>query len=75
MKEQLVKALKYVLEWTAIVAASTLIPSHKLTWKEVMMIAMVGAIAFAILDMYSPTVSDDAKERAGIILGFKTMMT
>ena len=71
--EYLKRGLKYILEWLVIVLAARLIPKQALEYKEIFMIAAIGAIAFAILDIYSPSVSVAAKRSVGLAVGMRTL--
>lgn len=70
-KETLKRGLKYIIQTLVIFLAAKLVPKGKLTLKEVTMIAIVGAIGFAVLDMYSPTVSDMGRKVNGLTLGVR----
>ena len=50
------KILKYILMGTIVYIAARYIPSSILNNKELLMIGATSSIAFAILDMISPTV-------------------
>jgi hypothetical protein len=71
--ETVKRALKYLIEWFAISLALKFIPSQKVDLKEIIMVAIVGAIVFALLDMYSPAVSDTARKSTGVAIGLRTL--
>jgi len=73
-REVLKRMTKYFIEWLVIAFASKMIPSQKIEVCEVVMIATVGACVFALLDMFSPTVSNAARTGAGFMLGLKTVL-
>lgn len=56
-KRLIKRGLKYMIQFLILFMASRFVPSVKIDLKEVTTIAMVGAISFAILDMYSPTIN------------------
>lgn len=71
--ETIKRALKYLIEWFAIALALKFIPSQKVDLKEIVMVAIVGAIVFALLDTYSPSVSETARKSTGVAIGLKTL--
>jgi hypothetical protein len=53
ISDLLKRGIKYIL-LALIIALSTIwVPSQKLQTKEIFIIATIGAVAFAILDIYS----------------------
>lgn len=71
IKEIMKRALKYLLEAAAIALAARYIPNYKLDIREIIMIAITGAIMFAILDIYAPSLSNSARQGAGLGIGLK----
>lgn len=69
VKEIIKRVIKYLLESTAIAIAARYIPQHKLNMREIIMIAITGAVVFALLDMFSPTVSSATRTGAGLGIG------
>lgn len=67
------KALKYFIQWAVMFLAAKYIPSKELTFKEVTMVAIIGAVTFAILDMYSPSISDACRGTTEMTLGMKVL--
>jgi|TARA_B110000971_G_scaffold125365_1_gene128298 hypothetical protein len=61
INEMVRRALKYIIQGLAIAIAAYYIPmvksKCKLTFQEITMIAIVGTVTFAILDMYTPSIS------------------
>lgn len=55
--ETVKRALKYVIMFLVLIAALKYIPQSPLTWTEILIISIIGVIAFAILDMFMPAVS------------------
>jgi len=62
--------LKYLLEGLAIALAVYLV-SKSTKPKEIVMIALVGAVTFAVLDLFAPRVGSGARLGAGFGLGAK----
>jgi ABC-type Co2+ transport system permease subunit len=64
-----VRAIKYFLEGLAVALASFIIPQKKLNLEEILAIAMVGAVSFALLDLLAPSVGLTMRQGAGFGLG------
>ena len=61
INEMVRRALKYIIHGLTIAIAAYYIPMNKtkskLNFREIIMIAIVGVATFAILDMYTPSIS------------------
>ena len=68
------KIVKYILQMLVVFIAAKYIPTKKLSFKEVTIIAMVGAISFAILDMYAPSISNGCLNTLSTTMSYKTFM-
>ena len=68
-REAIKRLIKYLLEGMAVAIAARYIPQNKMQLREVIMIAITAACVFAILDMYSPTVSTAARQGSGLMIG------
>lgn len=66
--EILTRALKYLMEGLAVGLACYF---SKLKMDEIIIIAVTAAATFAILDMYTPQVSDAARLGTGFGIGSK----
>jgi hypothetical protein len=62
--------IKYVLEGVAVALAAFYIPQRKTDPKEILMIALTAAAAFAVLDMFSPGVAAGARQGSGFGIGY-----
>lgn len=69
MQEVVKRAIKYVIEGGAVAAALYLIGKNKLSVEEIVLVALTAAAVFAILDMFSPSISYAARQGAGFGLG------
>jgi hypothetical protein len=67
--ELLTRAIKYFLEGLAVAVAMVLIPRKMPAVEEILIVAVVAATMFAILDMMSPSVGLTARQGAGFGLG------
>ena len=56
-KEIQKRVLKYVVMWLALVISGKVFLANKLNNQETITIAIIGAIVFAILDMYCPSIN------------------
>lgn len=56
------KLLKYLVYGLIIASAIVFIPVNKVRTKDTILISMIGSISFALLDMYSPSVSINISE-------------
>lgn len=68
-KEIVVRIIKYLLEGSVVGLAAYLIPSKKLSGEEVLTIALTAAAVFALLDLFSPSISQSARLGSGFALG------
>jgi len=63
--------LKYFLEGLAVALAAFYIPKRKMTFSEVIMIAVTAGVTFLVLDLFAPAVGNGARLGAGLGIGFK----
>ena len=71
LQEILKRAIKYLIEGTAVAVAAFFIPKNQPKLEEVLMIAVTAAATFALLDLYAPSVSAYARQGAGFGIGAK----
>lgn len=70
------RAIKYILEGLVVSVATYLIPNKggkggsRLSWEEILVIALVASSCFAFLDLYSPSIGTAARQGAGLGIGF-----
>jgi hypothetical protein len=67
--ELLTRAIKYFLEGLAVAVAMTIIPKKVPNVEEIVTVAVVAAVVFAILDLLSPSIGLTSRQGAGIALG------
>ena len=67
--ELLTRAIKYFLEGLAVAVAMVIIPRKVPNVEEIIVVATVAAVVFAILDLLSPSVGLTARQGAGFGLG------
>lgn len=68
-KEIAVRIIKYILEGGMVAVAVALIPSKKLTPEEILIIALVAAATFSLLDMFAPSIGASARLGSGFAIG------
>jgi hypothetical protein len=67
--ELLTRAIKYFLEGLAVAVAMTIIPKKVPNVEEIVTVAVVAAVVFAILDLLSPSIGLTSRQGAGLALG------
>ena len=67
--EVLNRAVKYLIEGIAVGLAAVLVPRKGIDFQEVIVIAIVAAAAFAVLDLVSPSIGVTARQGAGFGIG------
>jgi hypothetical protein len=67
--ELLTRAIKYFLEGLAVAVAMVIIPRKVPNVEEILVVSVVAAVVFAILDLLSPSVGLTARQGAGFGLG------
>ena len=71
MEEVMRRAVKYLIEGLAVAVAAYYIPRGKRAkLREVVMIGVTAAAVFAVLDLASPTIADNARLGAGFGIGY-----
>jgi branched-subunit amino acid transport protein len=63
------RALKYVVEGIMVAIAAYAIPNKSLKVDEILLIALVAAATFSILDAYLPSMAVAARSGAGFGIG------
>lgn len=61
---------KYLLEGFAVGLAMFLIPSRKIEYIDILVVALTAAAMFAILDQFSPTTSTGIRQGSGFAIGY-----
>ena len=69
IQEIIKRAVKYLIEGSAVAVAAFYIPKDQPKIEEVIMIAITAAATFALLDMYAPSVSNYARQGTGFGIG------
>ena len=69
-KEIMKRIIKYLVEGLMVAIACYAIPKQSLQLDEIMLLALVAAATFSILDTYIPTMGQSARTGAGAGIGF-----
>ena len=69
VQEIIKRAIKYLIEGGSVAFVAYAIPKNKLNAQEILIIALVAACTFAILDMFAPSIGNAARQGAGFGIG------
>jgi ABC-type Co2+ transport system permease subunit len=65
------RAIKYIIEGLVVAIAAYAIPKSKsLKTEEIVIIALMAAATFSVLDIFIPSVGASARNGAGLGIGF-----
>lgn len=62
--------VKYFLEGLAVAAAAFYLTKKKTDLQEILMISLVAAVTFMLLDQFAPGVASGARQGSGFGIGF-----
>lgn len=68
-REVLVRIFKYMFEGTVVAFAAFFIPGHKMRVPEVLVIGIIAAATFSMLDLFAPSIGTAARQGAGFGIG------
>jgi ABC-type Co2+ transport system permease subunit len=69
-REVLVRILKYILEGIVVAFAAYFLPGkNKMDVTEILLIGLVAAATFAVLDLFAPSIGASARSGAGLGVG------
>lgn len=63
-------AIKYLIEGFVVAVVALLVPRKALQVEEIVVIALTAAAAFAVLDIFIPSMGSSMRQGAGLGLGF-----
>ncbi len=69
LNELLKRAFKYIVEGVLVAIVAYTIPQKKLVIQEVMVIGLMAAATFSILDTFIPSLAVSARQGAGFGIG------
>ena len=67
--ELIKRAIKYIIEGIMVVIAAYVIPKKQLNIEEVVIIALMAAATFSVLDVFIPSMAGAARSGAGFGVG------
>ena len=68
-KEMFLRIFKYLFEGLIVAVAAYLIPGKKMDIYEVVIIGVIAAATFSVLDLFAPSISSAARNGAGLGIG------
>lgn len=69
-EEILVRLFKYIFEGLIVAVAAFFIPgNHKLSVGEIVLLGLIAAATFSILDLFAPSIGATVRSGAGFSLG------
>jgi hypothetical protein len=63
------RAIKYIVEGIIVAIAAYVIPKQRLNIEEVVVVALVAASTFAVLDTFIPSMGATTRQGAGFAIG------
>lgn len=73
--EILVRFFKYIFEGIIVATAAYFIPFKKLGAEEVIIVGLVAAATFAVLDLFAPSIGQSVRTGAGLGIGLNLVNT
>jgi ABC-type Co2+ transport system permease subunit len=67
--ELLKRAIKYIVEGIMVAIAAYAIPKKQLNPEEIVIIALMAAATFSVLDVFVPSIASSARGGAGFGIG------
>ena len=68
--ELVVRLFKYCLEGFVLCLAAYFLPGHKLEPSEIIILGLIAAAVFAVLDLFAPAIGSSVRSGAGYGIGF-----
>lgn len=70
LSELIKRIIKYLVQGLMVAIAAYAIPKRSLNVEEIILIALTAAATFSILDTYIPSMGANARQGAGLGIGF-----
>jgi len=64
------KAIKYLVEGLVVAFVAIIVPRKPLNAEEIVIIALIAAATFSILDVFIPSMGQSVRQGAGMGIGF-----
>jgi hypothetical protein len=71
--ELMTRLVKYLIEGLVVAIVAYILPSKSLTTQEVILLALVAAAIFSILDLLAPSIAASTRQGVGLGVGFNMM--
>lgn len=68
-QEMLTRLVKYLIEGLAVAIVAYLLPANKLSGYDIVLLALVAASVFSILDLLAPSIASGTRTGAGLAAG------
>ena len=68
-KEALIRFFKYMLEGGTVGFAAFFVPKVKPALDEVLLISVVAAATFSVIDLFAPSIAPHARQGTGFAMG------
>ena len=71
VQELLTRLVKYIIEGLVVALVAWLLPKQQLSTHEVLLLALVAASVFSILDVLAPSIGSTVRGGVGYGIGFQ----
>jgi ABC-type Co2+ transport system permease subunit len=71
--EMLTRLVKYLIEGLVVAIVAYVLPSKSLSTQEVILLALVAASIFSVLDLVAPAIGSSTRQGVGLATGFGLM--
>lgn len=73
IREMMTRLVKYLIQGLVIAVVAALLPSKSLACSEIILLALVAASIFSILDLLAPSIGGSARLGVGLATGVQLM--
>lgn len=70
-KEMATRLIKYLIEGIVVAIVAYILPSKSLTAREVVLLALVAAAVFSLLDLLAPSIASSTRQGVGLGVGLQ----
>lgn len=63
------RTIKYIFEGTIVALAAFFLPGRKLDIKDILIIGVIAAATFSMLDLFAPSIGSSVRSGAGMSIG------
>lgn len=68
--ELITRLFKYVFEGFVLCLAAYFLPGHRLDASDIVILGLIAAATFAVLDLFAPAIGSSVRSGAGYGIGF-----